>query len=419
MSPGWFETLYADRVAGPVPVVGRVVAARAVSYDLTVQWAPGVEPLDADFQTLAGSVSNVPGQTVTGGQGAPLAMLDPSALDTAHTADPDSPHHENDRTITIRVQAVAHYAQGEATGEARRSIAIVNQRNGLDTDLLPGFPIQLSGSVEGGVKLADIDGDGVRDIVVGANDGKLHVFTLSGVQVAEATGFPYALLPVDGLDPSAPVPSVASYLTAPAYAAGASGGIAPSFTVESIDGTPAIGDVTGAGPPDIVFALWAGTLYVVDHTGRDEPGWPQRLPMVPSCSQDPTQPRAPGDCMDATHDLARGAFASPVLVDVNGDGIRDIVLAAFDGNVYAFSGDGTAIPGFPVRVHSPSASRYERILSTPAVTDMNGDSVPDILVGSNETTGSQGNTGSYYVVDGRGTTVDAGPFLPHWPVLVP
>ena len=235
VSPEWFETLYSDRVAGPVPVVGRVVAARAQTFDYTVQWAPGVEPLDGDFKTLAPTVSNVPGKTVTGGAATPLALLDPSALDTAHTPDPDSPHHENDRTITVRVQATAHYAGGTVNGEARRSIAIVNKKNGLDTDLLPGFPLAIGGSVEGGAKLADINGDGVRDIVLTTNDGTLHVFSVKGGPPTEVIGFPYRLKPLDGLDPTAPVPTVPSYLTAPAYAAGKNGGIDPAITREAVD----------------------------------------------------------------------------------------------------------------------------------------------------------------------------------------
>ena len=419
LSPAWFQTLYDGRVASPVSLVGRVVASRAPSYDMSVEWAPGVEPLEADFTPLATTLSNIPGQTVTGGVTAPLALLDPSVLVTAHTADPDSPQHENDRTITVRVRATAHYASGDVRGEARRSIAIVNQQNGLDEDLLPGFPLALAGSAEGGPKLADINGDGVRDIVIATNDGLLHVFSVRGSAPEEVKGFPYSLAIVDGLDPASPVPALPSYVTAPAYTAGANGGIPDTVTRESVDGAPAIGDVTGDGSPDIVFTSWAGTIYVVDAEGEDEPGWPQRLPLVPSCSDDPNVPNPAGDCSDEGHALARGAFASPVLADFDGDGALEIVVAAFDGNVYVFHGDGTPLAGFPVRIHSPSAYRYDRILSTPAVADFNGDGVPDILIGTNETVGDQGNTGFYYVVDGNGTNAIGGPYLPDWPVLVP
>ena len=122
--------------------------------------------------------------------------------------------------------------------------------------------------------------------------------------------------------------------------------------------------------------------------------------------------------MDVLHDITRGSFASPVLVDFNGDGKLEIVLAAFDGNVYVFNGDGTQMTGFPVPVHSPDAYKYDHILTTPAVADFNKDGTPDLVVGTNETIGNQGNTGFFYIIDGRGTNAPGGPYLPGWPILI-
>jgi MYXO-CTERM domain-containing protein len=105
-------------------------------------------------------------------------------------------------------------------------------------------------------------------------------------------------------------------------------------------------------------------------------------------------------------------------MDFDQDGLADIVVAAFDGNVYVFKGDGSILPGFPVRAHSSSAYRFDRIMSTPVVTDLNEDGIPDILVGSNETIGDDGDVGFYFAIDGRGTNAPAGPSLPNWPVEV-
>ena len=41
-------------------------------------------------------------------------------------------------------------------GEARRVVSITNDKNGVDRDLLPGFPMNLGASVEASPKLADI-----------------------------------------------------------------------------------------------------------------------------------------------------------------------------------------------------------------------------------------------------------------------
>jgi MYXO-CTERM domain-containing protein len=122
--------------------------------------------------------------------------------------------------------------------------------------------------------------------------------------------------------------------------------------------------------------------------------------------------------MDTTKRIARGAFASPVLEDMDSDGKLDVVQAAFDGKIYVFSADGTALDGFPVRVHYEKGGKdqeYGRIMTTPAVADFNGDGVPDILVGSNERLGSGKGTGAFYIVDGRGSKAPA-LYLPGWPV---
>jgi hypothetical protein len=283
--------------------------------------------------------------------------------------------------------------------------------------LLPGFPLALGGSVEAGPKLADINGDGVRDIVLASNDGVLHVFSVRGGPPTELAHFPYRLRPVDGLDPAASLATVPSYVTAPAYTAGKNGGIDPAVTRESVVGTPAVGDVFANGQNAIVLVSWEGTVYVVDSEGNDAAGWPVRLPQVPSCPLNPNIPAAPGDCMDPGHDLTRGASASPVLVALDGaTSPLSIVVAAFDGYVYVLNSNGTLRPGFPVRAHSPLAHAYEPVASTPAVGDFNGDGIPDILVGSGET--ADGDTGFFYVIDGRGTEAPSGAYVKHWPVEV-
>ncbi len=425
-SPAWFDVLYADRTTAPVPVVGRVAAARAQSYDYVVEWAPGVEPSDALFQPLTDWVRNVPSTTTSGGASAPLAMLAPKQLNTSHARDPDSAMFgENDRTITVRVRAIAHYASGDVPGQARRTLAVVNDlpaevdggsQNGLDRDLAQGFPLAMGASVEPSPKLADIDGDGIRDVVAAASDGRVHVFTMKGGTPAELPGFPFRTDIIDGLNPNVSDPTVPSYLSAPAYMHG--GGIDPDIARESIVAAPAIGDVDGDGKDDLVVASWQGKVYVVGHDGQALPGWPQRLRRIPSC----TLPQNPGatdlahPCMDAGHKWARGAGASPVLVDFDGDGKLEIVQAAFDGYVYVWHGDGSPLAGWPVLVHNPKSDEYARIMSTPAVADFNGDGVPDVVTGSNEEV--QQNSASFFLIDGRGTNTPGGsPYFKNWPFI--
>jgi MYXO-CTERM domain-containing protein len=257
--------------------------------------------------------------------------------------------------------------------------------------------------------------------------GVLHVYKLGASGPTELPGFPFHANPEDGLVSHAGTPSTPVYLGAPAYE---NGDVDPTLAGEPFVIAPAIGDVIGDGKTEIVLGTWAGTIYVVGADGQIKPGWPKRLPQVPSCDLDPTHPKV-SPCMDQQTRIARGMFAAPVLADMDKDGVLDIIVAAFDGNIYVYHGDGTSVAGFPVGIHYQGSLSPEpgapwgsatpiptnRILTTPAVADFNGDGIPDILVGSNERLGAGGQAGAIYLVDGRGTNAPS-LYFPNWPVTL-
>jgi MYXO-CTERM domain-containing protein len=412
VSPTWFSVLYKDQAPAMIDVKGTVSAKRATSFDYSVQWGPGVQPLDSQFKPLT-SMTNVPSTMVVGGS-TPLVTLDLAKINPAHTRDVDSPFGENDTAITVRVQAVAHYGGsiGDVKGEARRTYYVNS-----DPDLVKGFPIYLGDSGENSPKLADIDGDGIRDLVYPTSGGRLHVYKITSSGPTELPGFPFSALPEDGLLSPAPTASTPVYLSAPAYQ---SGGIDPKLGADPFSTAPAIGDIDGDGKPEIVLSTWSGTLYAVGSDGTIKPGWPVRLPLVPSCTTDASQPKV-SPCMDTQTRIARGSFAAPVLVDLDLDGKPEIVQAAFDGNVYVFHHDGSPMNGYPVAIHYQGSLSQEpptnRILTTPAVADFNGDGIPDMLVGSNERLGNGGQSGAAYIIDGRGKNAPT-LVLPNWPVTM-
>ena len=94
------------------------------------------------------------------------------------------------------------------------------------------------------------------------------------------------------------------------------------------------------------------------------------------CSHDPKAPTPP-PCMDENTRIARGAFASPVLADMDKDGKLDIIQAAFDGKIYVFHADGTDVAGWPVEVHYSGAlaSEPQRNRTKGAATDRLTDAV--------------------------------------------
>lgn len=413
-SPTWFTVLYKDQVEGPVDVTGSISAKRANAYDYTVEWAPGVQPLDAEFKSIKED-KNIQPTVVTGSDG-PLASIDIRTIDPTHPRDADSPHGENDNAITVRVRAVAHYggAIGDVRGEMRRTYYVTS-----DPTLVKGFPIYIGDSGEGNPKMADIDGDGIKELIYPTGGGVVHVYKMTDKGPVPLPGFPFQAAIEDGLLAPAPTMSTPVYLAAPGYA---SKGVDPTIAREPFVNAPAIGDLDGDGKQEIVLSSYAGTIYVVEPNGQIRQGWPRRLPLVPSCPLDPTAPPV-SPCMSEDTRLARGAFASPVLADMDKDGKLDIIQAAFDGKIYVFHADGTDVPGWPVDIHytgtlaGMTPPQRNRILTTPAVADWDGDGYPELLVGSNEKIGGSGQAGAIYLINGRGKNAPS-LTLPNWPQVV-
>ncbi len=423
LSPQWYTVLSADRTDEPVPIEGRISAPRAASFDYVVEWAPGVQPLDEQFVPIPqASADNVPGTTVIG-ESAPLALFDIRGLDIDNPPDPDDTFYSANRhSITVRVRVTAHYDDpvGDVPGEMRRTYYVTR-----DDSLMKGFPIRMttrSGGIASGEsspKLVDIDGDGVKDIISADADGELHVWKITAGGPVELPGFPVYTSRIDGLNPDAVAndKTLPDNTSAPGYSAPDS--VDPDIARESIVAAPAVADIDGDGRNEIAFITWEGTLNVVRSDGSVMPGWPVRLPRIPSCSLDPTV-TADGPCMDVEHRVTRGAFGAPAIADMNQDGKLDIVIGSFDGYVHVYQPNGTELKGWPVLVHYPGTLtqglEYSRVFTTPTLDDFNGDGIPDVLVGSNERLGQGENAGAMYVIDGRGNAAGDPPYLPGWPV---
>jgi hypothetical protein len=121
---------------------------------------------------------------------------------------------------------------------------------------------------------------------------------------------------------------------------------------------------------------------------------------------------------DRDHELDFGfAIGSPALGDLDGDGTLEIVAPALDGYVYVWHADGTLDPGFPVELVDPTAPVpvHRRLVSSPALGDLDRDGRLDIVIGSSE--GYAGDTqGRVYVLHGDGDAHPGGAFHPGWPI---
>src|SRR5262249_31095520 len=120
------------------------------------------------------------------GANLPLASWDVSRISVDNPAMPEPDKDVNRFLVTLRLRVVAHsQTLGDVTGTMRKTIHI--QR---DPDLLPGYPIFLGASGEASPKLADLDGDGRRELVIADADGRVHAFDARG---GEMPGWPFTV----------------------------------------------------------------------------------------------------------------------------------------------------------------------------------------------------------------------------------
>ena len=386
-----------------MPISGFVAADRAASYTYTLEYAPGLEPLDAAFTPFATGGGTGAHSGELGNNDLPLAdiaLLLPGAAQGVPPADPYQ------YAFTVRLRVTDNLGN---VGEDRKTLFAYH-----DPTMHAGWPKFVDTGGEQSLRFADLNGDGAIEIVAANTSGEIAVYNHDGTPASYFNG---------GAPFVAPVPPVVdNHLAAPAFTAG---GIQPSrggFT------TPAIGDLDGDGYPEIV-AVNGEQVYALDGEGSVLPGFP--VSTNPAFSAPALRTK--------TNHVKPGVFSSTALGDLDQDGNLDIVVAAMDQHAYAWDASGAALPGWPVLLQDPSApvpSGAETI-NTPAIGDINADGFPDVVVATNEiyggsnssdiqeairngllnlAAGTVGNSSRLYAIHHDGDAHPGGPFLAGWPV---
>jgi CSLREA domain-containing protein len=254
--------------------------------------------------------------------------------------------------------------------------------------------------IEAKPSVADIDGDGDADVVVGESNGTLAYFRNTGSATnpvyAQQTG---AANPFNGID-------VGSY-SAPAaddvdgdgdvdLFVGANDGTVhyykntgtatnPTYVQQTHTDNPfnnvyvgdyvgiALGDVDADGRVDALLGAHDGTLRYYRNTGS---------------ATVPVYTLQTGGT-DLFNGVDVGVEAKPVLGDVDGDGDLDAAVGASDGTIWYFKNTGAATS--PVYVSQSGAANPFNGLdvgtySTPVLGDVNGDGDLDAIVGASDGT---------------------------------
>jgi hypothetical protein len=343
-TPAWFAPL--DPVTQPtVEIRGFANARRALSYTYTLEYAPGLEPLDAQFKTFAVG-------TGAGGQNGFLGWMPLSVIarDLPGAAQGIPPLNPYQYAFTVRLRVKDSYGN---VGEDRKTLFAYH-----DPTLHAGWPKNIDTGGESSMRLADLNGDGKQEIIAATSSGELYVWNADGTAYS---GFN------NGQPWLAPVPAmVQNHL-------GSRAGSIPlgrgGFT------TPAIADITGDGRPEIVVAT-GDKIFAIQANGQVAFGFPVSL--NPAFSSPALKSK--------TNHVKSGVMSSPVLADLDEDGYLDIVVSALDQRAYAWNGRGQMLPGWPVYLRDPDAAvpAGAESINTPAVADIDGDGHLDVVVPTNE-----------------------------------
>ena len=231
-----------------------------------------------------------------------------------------------------------------------------------------------------GPALYDLDHDGGKDIIFGTRNDDTGLKRLMALRHdgTNVPGFPYIAnggISVDpcvgDLDNDLQVEIIFSDSARYLYAVKEDGTNYPGFprymgytALHDWVSSPGLADMDGDGMLEIIHApnesgsvsriVVVDTDYSGGTSGQTLPGWPVTLP--------------------------GSSEGSPVIGDINGDLVLDIVYGIGGGdlnapfNLYAFSADGSPVNGFPITLTGP-------LMPSSVITDIDRDGDVDIVFG--------------------------------------
>jgi hypothetical protein len=204
--------------------------------------------------------------------------------------------------------------------------------------------------------VADIDGDGVKEIVAGSQGSELYVFNGDGSIVP---GYPLTLdEPICGspavgdLDDDGDLEIVVNQRYGRIIAYHHDGSTLWSRWLANnvtFGPSPALADITGDGKLETLIPSSNGNLYAIKYNRNYVPGWPVQ------------------------YSATTYTESSPIVAELDGDGNVDIILGDETKLINAWDAAGNLLDGFPV-------STGDAMRAVPAVDDVDRDGDADLVV---------------------------------------
>ncbi|MCY2952182.1 MAG: FG-GAP-like repeat-containing protein [Planctomycetota bacterium] len=149
------------------------------------------------------------------------------------------------------------------------------------------------------------------------------------------------------------------------------------YSASGLYSKPDVVDWNNDGKKDLIVGDGSGAVSLLLNTGTDD---------KPTFAADGLLLMGPDPVMDYLSVGAFGAMASPVAVDWNVDGKKDLLVGAADGRIYYFENVGTDAapafsgPGVPLAAGGDTLSVGS--YATPEVTDWDRNGIVDLICGN-------------------------------------
>ena len=290
--------------------------------------------------------------------------------------------------------------------------------NAEDGSVLPGWPVVTRKFCWASPVLADLDRDGRSEVVIACADGFLYCWKSDGSEFIDGDNNPstngvfaslngswvYGSTAAADLDGDGILDLIQPATDGRVYAFRADGSALEGWPVEvgaRSMCSPAVGDVDGDGELEVLVGANSSKFWLLEADGTAMPGWPKSLPTSGDFPPSPVLADITGDdCLEVIlagrtgwvlavdylgnnlpgwpKSLGEYTSSSPAVADLDGDPEMEIVIGSDSGKIHAFDSDGEVLAGWPIQTDA-------EVFGSVTVTDLDGDGDNEVIVGGMDT----------------------------------